>query len=159
MLCQLRVLKNFLSPHYKPPPPIPGSPWISSKNFPSPYYSRFQKISSLLYEWGFGLDSYKSKPQYFTFLIPKTFTFHTEIMYHFVYKCIQNLSQILTNFCIHFVYKIKRTMKVKLCISLSKCRIHFVYVLYTSILVYEKCTLYKLCIQFVCKMHPTFHHI
>ena len=74
-------------------------------------------------------------------------------------KCIQNVSQILTNFCIHFVYKIKRTMKVKLCISLSKCRIHFVYVLYTSILVYEKCTLYKLCIQFVCKMHPTYHHI
>ena len=41
-------------------------------------------------------------------------------------KCIQNISRILTNFCLHFVYKIKRTMAAKSCMqkackSLSKC--------------------------------------
>ena len=56
-----------------------------------------------------------------------------ELMYT---KCIQNVSHISTNFSIHFVYKIIRTMAVKFCIqsvykSLSKCGIHFVYILDT----------------------------
>ena len=34
-------------PHYKTnPPPLPSFPPISSKNFPSPHYSHFWKISS-----------------------------------------------------------------------------------------------------------------
>ena len=66
-------------------------------------------------------------------------------------KCTQNVYSISENFCIHFVYKIKRTMAAKFCIpivykSLSKCWIHFVckhfvYILYTSILIYKKCIL------------------
>ena len=78
---------------------------------------------------------------------------------HFVYKnctrCMQlmytkwmqNVYHISTNLCIHFVYKIKRTMPAKFCIqnlykSLLKCGIHFVYehfvyILYTSILMYK----------------------
>ena len=67
-------------------------------------------------------------------------------------KCIQNITHILTNLCIHFVYKIKRTMAAKFCIqnvykSLSKCGMHFIYILYTSILIYKKCTSRNLCIQ------------
>ena len=64
--------------------------------------------------------------------------------------CIQNVYHISTSFCIHFVYKIKRTMPAKFCIhfvykSLSKCGIHFVYkhfvyILHTSVLIYRKCT-------------------
>ena len=51
-------------------------------------------------------------------------------------RCIQNVSHISTNFCIHFVYKIKRNMAAKLYIQnvykrLSKCGIHFVCILYT----------------------------
>ena len=47
-------------------------------------------------------------------------------------KCIQNVYHISTNFCVHFVYKIKRIMADKSCIqnlykSLLKCGIHFVY--------------------------------
>ena len=74
---------------------------------------------------------------------------HTEIVYKFCIqklckmyttdvckmytRCIQNVSHISTNFSIHFVYKIKRTMAVKIRIqnvykSLSKCGIHFVYI-------------------------------
>ena len=53
-----------------------------------------------------------------------------------VYKmytiCIQNLYHISTNFCLNFVYKIKRTMpanfyRQNVYKSLSKCGIHFVY--------------------------------
>ena len=52
-------------------------------------------------------------------------------------KFIQNVYHILTSFCIHFVYKIKRIMPAKCCIqnvykSLLKCGIHFVYILYTK---------------------------
>ena len=48
-------------------------------------------------------------------------------------KCMQNVYHILTNFCIHFVYKIKRTMLAKFCIQnvykkLSNCSKHFVYI-------------------------------
>ena len=47
-------------------------------------------------------------------------------------KCIQNVNHLSISFCIHVVYKIKRTMPTKFCIqyvykSLSKCGIHFVY--------------------------------
>ena len=43
---------------------------------------------------------------------------------------------ISTNFCIRFVYKIKRTTAAKFCIlmvckSLLKCWAHLVYILYT----------------------------
>ena len=65
-------------------------------------------------------------------------------------KYIQNVYPISTNLCIHFVNRIKRTMAAKffiqsVCKSLSKCAIHFVYkyfvyILYTSILIYKKCT-------------------
>ena len=46
--------------------------------------------------------------------------------------CIQNLYHISTNFCLNFVYKIKRTMpanfyRQNVYKSLSKCGIHFVY--------------------------------
>ena len=73
-------------------------------------------------------------------------------------KCIQNITHILTNFCMHFVYKTKRTMAAKFCIqnvykSLSKCGMHFIYILCTSILIYKKCTSTNLCIQFVYKIH------
>ena len=65
-------------------------------------------------------------------------------------KCIQNAYKMYiyhtsTSFCIYFVYKIKRTMPAKFCIqnvykSLLKCEIHFVYILYTSVLIYLKRT-------------------
>ena len=60
-------------------------------------------------------------------------------------KCIQNVSPILSNFCNNFVYKIKKIMVANFCMqnvfkSLLKCRIHFVYILYTSIEIYKKCT-------------------
>ena len=77
--------------------------------------------------------------------------------------CIQNVCHISTNFCRRFVYKVKRTMPAKFCIqnvdkSLSKCGIHFVYKhfvynLYTSILIYRMCTSQTLCIQFVYQIH------
>ena len=78
---------------------------------------------------------------------------HTEIMYVFgiqklckmytinLYKMYaiyiqNNVSHISTNFFIHYVYNTKRTMIAKffiqnVCKSLSKCGIHFVYILYT----------------------------
>ena len=51
-------------------------------------------------------------------------------------RYIQNVSHISTNFCIQNVYKIKRTMAVKICIQnvykrLLKCGIHFVFIVYT----------------------------
>ena len=60
-------------------------------------------------------------------------------------KCIPNLHKLLYTW-IHFVYKIKRTMaaefsKQNLYKSLLKCGVNFVYILYTSILFYKKCTL------------------
>ena len=52
-------------------------------------------------------------------------------------KCIENLSHILTKFCIHFILytKIKRTMAAKLCKqninkSLLECGMYFAYILY-----------------------------
>ena len=48
-------------------------------------------------------------------------------------KCIQNVYQILTNFCIHFVYKIKRTMAAAFCIQNVFCG-NVGYILYTNIL-------------------------
>ena len=63
-------------------------------------------------------------------------------------KYMQNaykLYPILEKLCIHFINKIKRTMSAKFCIqhgykSLSKCGIHFEYILRTPILIYKKCT-------------------
>ena len=83
-------------------------------------------------------------------------------------KCIQNVYHISTSFCTQFVNKIKRTMPAKFCIqnvykTLSKCGIHFVdkhflYILYTSILIYK--TSYRMYIQItVCGMDPIFQHI
>ena len=58
----------------------------------------------------------------------------TRCIQHYVYKiytrCIQNAFHISTNFGIHFVYKIKRTMIAKLCIQN----------VYIIISVYLKCT-------------------
>ena len=70
---------------------------------------------------------------------------YTTDIYKMYTRCIQNVSHILTNFCIHFVYKIKRIMAAKFCKQivykgLLKCGIHFVYILYTSVLIYKKCT-------------------
>ena len=73
---------------------------------------------------------------------------------------------------IHFVYKIKRTMSAKFCIY-TKCiqnfvKIwgtfvyykHFLYIFYTSILIYKNCTSQTLCMQFVsiivCRMDPLY---
>ena len=69
---------------------------------------------------------------------------YTTYVYKMYTKCVQNVNHISTNFCIHFVNKIKRTMAAKFCIqnvykSLSKCGIYFVYVLDISILIYKKC--------------------
>ena len=65
-------------------------------------------------------------------------------------KCIQNVDHISTNFCIHFVFKIKRATAARLFTqnvykNLSICGIHFVYehfvyILYASILIYKKHT-------------------
>ena len=79
--------------------------------------------------------------------------------------CIQNVYHISTNFCIHFVYKIKRTTPAKFCMqnvykSLLKCGIyyvykHFVYILYTFCI--QKCV--KICDTFCktfVKMWDTF---
>ena len=99
----------------------------------------------------------------YTVCIQKLYKMYTTDVYKMYAKCIQNVYHISTNFCIHFVYKIKRTMATQFCIqnvykSLSKCEIHFVYkhfvyILYTSILIYKKCTSKKLCIQFAYKIH------
>ena len=69
---------------------------------------------------------------------------YTTDVYKMYTKCVQNVNHISTNFCIHFVNKIKRTMAAKFCIqnvykSLSKCEIYFAYVLDISILIYKKC--------------------
>ena len=37
------------------------------------------------------------------------------IVYKMYTKCIQNVSHISSNFCLQFVYKIKRTMTAKIC--------------------------------------------
>ena len=73
-------------------------------------------------------------------------------------KYIQNVFHISTNFSIHFVYKIIRTMAVKFCIqsvykSLSKCGIHFVYINSDLQKVYIINTVYTMCIQNLCKMY------
>ena len=70
---------------------------------------------------------------------------YTSDLYKMYVKCVQNVSHISTDFCIHFGYKIKETMAAKFCIqnvykSLLKCGIHFVYILYASVLIYKKCT-------------------
>ena len=86
-------------------------------------------------------------------------------------ECIQNVCHISTNFCIHFVYKIKKTMPAKFYIqnvykSLSKCGTHFVYnycayILYTPILMYIKVyiinTMYTICIQNLYRMYVQGH--
>ena len=74
-------------------------------------------------------------------------------------KCIQNVSHILTNFCIHFEYKTKISLAANFFIQnvykrLLKCGIHFVCILYTlcvytAILIYKKSQ--KLCIQLYTK--------
>ena len=60
---------------------------------------------------------------------------------------IQNVYNISTNFCIHFVYKIKRIMAANFLYKTSTkvsrnwdifC-IQFVYILHTSILIYKTC--------------------
>ena len=71
-----------------------------------------------------------------TFCIQKLYKMYTTDVYKIYTRYVQNTSQILTNFCIHFVHKIKRTMAVKISMPnvykrLSKCGIHFVYTLYT----------------------------
>ena len=76
-------------------------------------------------------------------------------------RCIQNVSHILTNFCIHFVYKIKRIMAAKFCKQivykgLLKCGIHFVYIVYISSdlqKVYIIRTMCTICIQNSYKMY------
>ena len=72
----------------------------------------------------FGLNTGKYGPE----ITPHLDTFHAVMCT----KYIQNVYHISTNFCVHFVYKIKRIMADKFCIqnlykSLSKCGIHFVY--------------------------------
>ena len=42
---------------------------------------------------------------------------YTKIVQDVYNRCIQNVSNISTNFCIHFVYKIERTMAFKICIQ------------------------------------------
>ena len=75
----------------------------------------------------------------------------------------QIVYRILINFCIYFVYKIKRTTPAKFCIqsvykSLSKCGIHFVYkhflyILYTKVCPNMGYILYTFCIHFEYKMY------
>ena len=76
----------------------------------------------------------------------------------------QDVSHILTNFCLYFVYQIKRIMAAKICIrnvykKLSKCRIHFVYILYIFCVhfdlqkVYIIRTMYTICIQNTYRMY------
>ena len=93
--------------------------------------------------------------------------------------CIQNISHILTNFCIHFVCKMNTKCIQNVCIQnvyhistkfnwhssfyfvykmctkiLSKYGIHFVYILYTLCIyqLHTSCTIfvYKMYIQFPC---------
>ena len=63
-----------------------------------------------------------------------------------VYKmyttCIQNVYHISINLCIHFVYKIKRTIPPKFCVR--KCMQKFVKIWYTS-------CIQTFCIYFICK--------
>ena len=42
---------------------------------------------------------------------------YTADIYKMYTKCIQNITHTLANLCIHFVYKIKRTMAAKFCIQ------------------------------------------
>ena len=82
--------------------------------------------------------------------------------------------RISTNFCIHFIYKIKRTMPAKFCLQnvykrFSKYGVHFVYkhfvcILYTNLcrnvehFVYKYFVyiLHKFCIQKIQKRWDTF---
>ena len=70
----------------------------------------------------------------YTFCMQKLYKMYTKCIQN---VCMQNAYHILTNFCIHFVYKIKRTMPAKFFIqnvykSLLKCGIYFhTYILYT----------------------------
>ena len=90
---------------------------------------------------------------------------HTEIMYTF---CIQYknsawcMQLIFTkciphfNFCIHFLCKLYYIQNINK--SLSKCWKHFVYIWYTSILIYKKCiyiirSIYLIWIQISYKIH------
>ena len=81
-------------------------------------------------------------------------------------KCIQNVYHIFANLCIDFVCKIKRTMPAKFYIqnlykSLSKCGIHFVYILYLKVcqnmgyILYANIS-YSFCIQKFVKIWDTF---
>ena len=84
----------------------------------------------------------------YIFCIQKLHKMYTTDVYKMYTKFKQNVYHVLTNFFIHFVYKIRRTMPAKFCIqnvykSLSKCGLyfvykHFVYILYSYIL-YTKC--------------------
>ena len=77
-------------------------------------------------------------------------------------KCIQNVYHISKNFCIHFLYKIRRTIAAKFCIKciqkfvemwdtfcIQTFYIYFVYI--SSDL--QKVYIIKLCMQFVYKIH------
>ena len=81
---------------------------------------------------------------------------YTKIVQDICNWCMQNVYLILTNFCMHFVYKNKRTMPAKFYIqnvykSLLKCGIHFVYKHFVYIL-YTKSK--ELCqLKFLYKMY------
>ena len=79
-------------------------------------------------------------------------------------KCMQDVYHILTNFCIHFVYKIKRTMLAKFCIQsvykkLSKCSKHFVHIHFAYIWkqmfveIQDTFCIQTFCIHFVYILH------
>ena len=74
---------------------------------------------------------------------------YTTDVYKMYTKCLPHFENVY-HILLHFVYKIKRTMAAKFCIKyvykcLSKCGMHFVYkhfvyILYTSFLIYKMCT-------------------
>ena len=90
---------------------------------------------------------------------------YTTDIYKMCTKCIENVCHISANFCIHFVYKIKRIMKATFCMqnvykSLSKCEIHFVYTLNTFFIYHKKCKslhhkncVYNLYAKFIQNVH------
>ena len=96
-------------------------------------------------------------------LYTKFYKMYTTDVYKIYTKCMQIAYRILINFCIYFVYKIKRTTPAKFCIqsvykSLSKCGIHFVYkhflyILYTKVCPTMGYILYTFCIHFEYKMY------
>ena len=67
---------------------------------------------------------------------------YTMDVYKMYTTCIQNLYHISINLCIHFVYKIKRTIPPKFCVR--KCMQKFVEISYTF-------CIQIFCIHFVCK--------